>query len=682
MNFFRVGLIVEIEEEEWRITTISNEGIYGLRNDLTGAAISMGFGELTLAAGRTPQLDDSIRSLGSLSAAKNSSAAWACLLADHIRELVDGTPPDGGEPRAQYDLTLTKAQRYQTKLEELASLGHPMGERTLRRHVSDYLKGGAAELLDKRSTRLHLPLDGLADEVIALCESVLDDRVMKSSTTWNNLGITVQLEFENRWPDKAALLPAKDRIISVLQELAGDRDPTGSAKNRQSAHNSPHRVFDARPALLPGGEVQIDSSPFDVIVRMPDGERGRVVLTIMIDKATRSILATSIQRRNKGLDVGTMLADSFTLPALRPTGEGIIDGWTLRRMALPWAFLFDEEEQQKWDTARPAVMIQRLVTDNGRDYRGKVVEAACHNFAITLVPAASRTPTDKAIIESVFSTIKTRFLMHLPGQTGGTVEARGYKPETENLLTVEQLIWLFDRWITQVWQNTPTDGLRHPLTPSAPVLSPNAMYAAMFPFVGYVPMPLSERDYITLLPIKHRTIQKDGVQIQNRMYDSPVLDKYRLRDARSGGQTKWEVHYKPTDPTRIWVHLPDEDVYVTCHLKERRLRSPHAQRMWELAGDLSKVYRPVAPDQGIRDTITLIEKAQKQWRREEAQRKQDEEAEHLNEIQGHGATAGRSKLVPADDVDTAGSENNGSDAETSWGDVEWKADVAIGFEED
>ncbi|MGF9663199.1 Mu transposase C-terminal domain-containing protein [Arthrobacter crystallopoietes] len=674
---FRLGDNVFFHDRDWTIATIAGTA-FGLRDELTGEFISTTLTELVLAAGRPNVFDPSMSRLSPLHNADESTL----LLAQHVRELVDGTAPGGGPTRSEYHPSLPQGQRNARKVKELKDLGLQVGESTLRRYITEYRRFGPAALVDRRSTRTYLPLDGVADEVIAICDDLIRERVRSSSTTWTILAAEVRKRFLAEWPERHVLLPRKKKLIQVLQELARDLDPTGSAKNRQTAANSPNRVFSPRPGLLPGGEVQVDSSPFDVIVRMPDGKPGKVELTIMMDKATRSIIATSVMRKNTGIDVASMLADALTPPALRPTGVPAIDTWRLSRMEFPWAKNLASGRKAGLDTSRPAMAISRLMTDNGRDYRSQVVEAACVQLGIVLTRSAVRTPTDKAMVERAFHTIKTKFVMLLPGQTGGAVEDRGAHPEREDLLDVEELIWLFDAWIAQVWQNTPTEGLRDPRHPMAPPLSPNAMYAAMFPFVAYVPMPLSERDYIALLPVDNRTIQKDGVEFGRRTYDSPALAPYRLRSSRSPGQKKYEIRYLPTDPSRIWVYIDELDAHIPCDWRDRRVDTPHSRRMWDLASQIRDSFHPLDPDYGLTETMSLIERAHRQWKQEVARAAKAEMAEYLNEVQGRTAREGRGGAeVPDGDLAPGNPSAQGQDT-NEWDLEDWEPDEAIGIEKE
>jgi hypothetical protein len=86
------------------------------------------------------------------------------------------------------------------------------------------------------------------------------------------------------------------------------------------------------------------------------------------------------------------------------------------------------------------------------------------------------------------------------------------------------------------------------------VLTPNEKYAALVEVAGYVPVPLSQNDYIELLSVEWRAINSYGIKIRHRKYDSRALRRYRREP--SGVKAKkdlWEVHRDPYDVSRIWV---------------------------------------------------------------------------------------------------------------------------------
>ncbi|MFE5681562.1 hypothetical protein, partial [Streptomyces erythrochromogenes] len=53
---------------------------------------------------------------------------------------------------------------------------------------------------------------------------------------------------------------------------------------------------------------------------------------------------------------------------------------------------------------------------------------------------------------------------------------------------------LLDEWLVH-YHHRPHEGLRHPMMPKK-ALTPNQMWAALVAVAGYVPVPLTGRDYL------------------------------------------------------------------------------------------------------------------------------------------------------------------------------------------
>jgi hypothetical protein len=364
------------------------------------------------------------------------------------------------------------------------------------------------------------------------------------------------------YPDEEIQLPSKNTLESYWKQVTHGKYTFGNAQNRRTARNVPDRMFAPRRALAPGDEVQIDSSPFDIYVKGPNGKSIKAVLTIMIDKATRSIIAASVMPRGvKGADHTLLLARCLVPRQLRPMGP--LDA--LDVVTLPWAARLTEAEADRCACAMPYIVPVNITTDNGADFRSAAFRSAAEFFGFNLVRASVRTPTDKAIVERAFKTIKDNFAALLPGFTGGSVDRRGSAPESDGgLLDLFTLQALFDRWIAIVYQNTVTEGLRDVYDPSIE-LSPNAAYLAVFDFTGGIPVPLTADDYISLLPVKSQCILRDGITINYRRYDSEALNPFReMYDPRTRKSRRWEIRWDPYDPQTVWIEHPDTHEWVAC----------------------------------------------------------------------------------------------------------------------
>lgn len=641
----RIGEVLDLLGELWEIEGIANN-LFLLRNTLTGVIETLSLAAVSRRLDTPPVFDRRLAEVEEFSFDTEEKRRRFKYWVRRTQEVIFGKADGESSFRLGYDPALTKQSvRIDLMVKQQNDAGVPIGRRTLERYIADYKKYGPAGLLDGRTTQTEDPWS-LPEDVQAAVRAIISECIPRSNITHETMAELVRARVIDEHPDREGDMPTPARIIVAIKQLSKGKYLTGDSKNRQTAANSPKRKYSSMPAVLPGSEVQIDSSRFDVRVRMPTGKPGSVCLTIMLDKATRSILATSVQERETGANIAYLIAQALTPAEARPIDETIANPWELKRMNLPWADLMNEEEQKKWDTHRPVMRIFRLITDNGKDYRSNVVESACHQLGIILTRAATRTPTDKAIVERAFLTIRQSFVDKLPGQTGGSPNRRGEKVDEEDLISVEHLAVLFDRWVAQIWQNLPMDGLRDPEYPLAPAVSPNVMFASMFPFIGYVPVPLSDDDYISLLPIAHRTIQNDGIEFQRRQYDSAELQDFRLMasgDSRLAD--KWEIHHRPWDPRQIWVYVPHEDRYITCDWQERRMDNPHLRGYWRISHELQENGYVLPTQKTAEASASFIRKEMERMRREEKRAQLNETAERLATIQNLGGPATRTRLA-------------------------------------
>ncbi len=76
-------------------------------------------------------------------------------------------------------------------------------------------------------------------------------------------------------------------------------------------------------------------------------------------------------------------------------------------------------------------------------------------------------------------------------------------------------------------------------------LTPNEMWAALV--AGHVPVPLTGRDYLDLLPVRWQAITPAGITIHHRTYNTDLLAPHRGQASPVPGRGgKWEIHYNPT----------------------------------------------------------------------------------------------------------------------------------------
>ncbi|MFI6779295.1 Mu transposase C-terminal domain-containing protein [Nocardia sp. NPDC050412] len=497
---------------------------------------------------------------------------------EHVVEVDTGLPPNpapGARPRDGYDPAVTSlAQRQRAKAAELG-----VSLRTIEGKRARYAAQGLWGLVDQRVTRT-FELTGQSDpRLVEVIEEMLDAETTQSTGTRSRLIRRVIKRVEEIHGPGVVPLPGRSAFYVLIDRLSVGRHTFGSAVTRRQMANRPDGMFTPTFAMRPGEQVQIDSTPIDVMVLAEDGVPVRADLTIAVDVATRSLCAGVLR------PVGTKAVDASLLLAKMMVPEPMRPGWAasmqMASSVLPHERLLSIDARMREAAARPVIVPDQVVIDHGKVFVSEVFERACERLGISIQPARKGTPTDKAVVEATFTAIKTLFAQHVAGFKGANPTLRGRGVEA--VWTIGELQDLFDEWVIY-WQHRGHDALRDPAAPRRK-LSPNEKYAALVAAAGYLPITLSGTDYLELLPVKWRQINDYGIRIDNRVYDSPELGRYRRQP--SGLAVKrglWEVHYDPYDLSRVFVRNHHDGGWITVawtHLP--MVAAPFADFTWRHA---------------------------------------------------------------------------------------------------
>jgi transposase InsO family protein len=508
------------------------------------------------------------------------------VLAAHLREVETGERPGFEAPRPEYDpATCTRVQRMNAKVDELQGTPFEMGFSTLKRKLAKLNESGSAALIDGRKQKTAGTFDNIDPRVYALMCSIVDSETNKATGTIARLIRTLERQVAESHPDEE-ILPSDATLRRRFAELGKGRYTTAKATSRRSRDNVPKRKHHKQVRLLPGEEVQIDTTKLDIEVLGDNDQAIRPFLTIAMDVATRSIVAATIRLEGtNGTDHAFLLAQMLTGPQYRPDRSAIRAELDLSlRQQHSGLKLLDADTRKCLEEVRPFVYPRVCVTDNGRDYLSETFRAACQLFGIDVVLSAIHTPTDKAVVERQFRSINTMFTEELPGYIGNSPVNRGRRPKDAPLLDVHTLFELFDDWVINVWQNRPHPELRDRLDPSI-TLTPNQAFAAATELFGAMPMSLDRNTFIALLPTDWRTIGQAGIQFENRHYDSEELNPIRFTKSKVAHRDgKWEFKYHPYDPLVIWVRGENEE-WIECHDRKAHFATH------PLYGDLQKARR-------------------------------------------------------------------------------------------
>jgi len=499
----------------------------------------------------------------------------------HVVEVETGLPPGsepGTTPRPEYDpAATTLMQRDQAKALELK-----VSVRTVQLRRGRYARQGLWGLVDQRAAREWEATGRVDARLVAAIREVIDAETDTSTGTRSRLIRRAVQAVEAEHGPGVVPLPGRSTFYKLIEILATGRHTFGSAVTRRQTANRPQGVFSPTHALRPGEQVQIDSTPIDVLVLLDNGVPVRADLTIAVDIATRTICAAVLRPVDtKAVDAALLLARMLVPEPMRP-------GWSpaLRMSAsrLPHARLVDIDARMELAAARPVIVPDTIVIDGGRVFVSDTFTRACDRLGVSVQRARPRTPTDKAIVEATFGSINTLFCQHVAAYTGSNTTLRG--TDATGAWTIPELQDLLDEWLLAGWQCRPHDALRDPLMPKR-VLSPNEKYTALVAAAGYLPLTLSGEDYLELLPLEWRQINAYGIRIGYRTYDSPELGPWRLQHsgitARRG---LWEVHYDPYDATHVFVRSADGWLTVPwTHLP--MVSAPFAEFTWRHARRLA-----------------------------------------------------------------------------------------------
>jgi putative transposase len=499
----------------------------------------------------------------------------------HVVEVETGLPPDpapGVRPRPGFDPALTSvADRDRAKAAELG-----VSLRTVQIRRARYARQGLWGLVDQRAARVS-DATGRADaRLVAAVREVVEAETDTSTGTRSRLIRRVVKKLEDEYGPGVVPLPGKTTFYKVIDAVATGRHTFGSAVTRRQAANRPQGMFTPTFAARPGEQVQIDSTPIDVLVLLDNGVPVRADLTIAVDIATRTIAAAVLR------PVGTKAVDAALLLAKMLVPEPMRPGWSeaLRMSAslLPHGRLLEVDARMQLAAARPVIVPDTIVIDGGRVFVSDTFTRACARLGVSVQRARPRTPTDKPVVEATFSAINTLFCQHVAAYTGSNPTRRG--TDATGAWTLPELQDLLDEWLLAGWQARPHDALRDPLQPRR-MLSPNERYAALVAAAGYLPLTLTGEDYLELLPVEWRQINAYGIRIGYRTYDCPDLGPLRLQHSGIAARRGlWEVHHDPYDVTKVFVRTPDGWITVPwTHLP--MVSAPFAEFTWRHARTLT-----------------------------------------------------------------------------------------------
>ncbi|MER8073179.1 transposase [Streptomyces sp. NPDC094034] len=566
-----IGTSVRYGDREWSVTGIEAALASGPRIWLAGKGREDG-NETVAVFGLAELLGDAsfelvggpqrlrVPQMGLLSTVSEGERWRAFALERHVREVETGHPMlvGKGPVRTEYDPdSTTLAQREQAKADELTAQGwEDVSRATVRRWRDRYHADGVWGLARKRGGSARL--SRAEPRVVEALRALLPVEAHRSRSRGWKKRMRKEVQWwlaDNHSKDSKGTVrvPPQSTFNKLLDTVEASLGLQGTVAQRRARAARPTPPFKPTVALRPGEIVMMDSSSLDVMVRLDDGVAGRLELTTAVDVAVRGLWGVLRPAGSKLTDVAVLLAQMMTPMVMRPHWP---EGLAMAASVVPHERLTAVDERLKDAAARPVIVPETIVVDQGKVFVSPATQAACESLGISLQPVPPANGPAKGHVERPFGSVNSLFCQWLPGHTGSSVSERGSKVEQEPLWSVAELQALWEEFLVH-WHHRPHAGLRHPLMPKK-ALTPNQMWAALLPVAGYVPVPLSSDDFVELLPVRWQPITDAGIRFDYRTYDDKCLNSHRGQDSGVRSQRGlWEVHYNPYDPVRIWVRLPD-----------------------------------------------------------------------------------------------------------------------------
>jgi transposase InsO family protein len=516
-----------------------------------------------------------------LGTADESALAEARDRAGHVREVLTGYRLGAaelalpGEPRPEYAPGIALMRRYAFKAAELG-----VGARTLRRWTSAYQEEDVAGLVLERRGRRAGVLGSIDPRWREVCLAVLDDQVDASNITKGLTLRKVRARLDREFGAGVVPAPAGGAAYRALDELARGSGSFGmSAKARRSIANRPAVSYGRLRASRPGEYVLLDTTRLDVFAMEPVTLRWvQVELTIAMDLFTRCITGLRLSPvSTKSADVAAVLFETIR-PRRMPARWPPQAAWPYH--GLPGAVVVDAGRAEGPSFTGPGLLPDTVVVDHGKVYVSDHVTSACARLGVSIQPARPYTPTDKAACERFFRSLREGLLEVLPGYKGPDVFSRGADPEGEAFFYLAELDAIIREWVGTVYHRRPHESLVDPRLPGLR-MSPLQRFGHGVARAGRIDLPADPWLALDLLPVRWRSIQHYGVDLDTLRYSGPIVGKYMNRTsgykrpgdfygARKGG--RWPFSVDPDDLRRIYFRDPEDGSWHTLD--------------WEHAADL------------------------------------------------------------------------------------------------
>lgn len=318
-------------------------------------------------------------------------------------------------------------------------------------------------------------------------------------------------------------------------------------------------------ADYPNAVVQIDHTKVDVIVvdeehRLPIG---RPYLTLALDVATKLVTGFRMTLDPPGASsAGLCIAHA----AMRK------EHWLAKRDILAEWPIYGK--------------MQKIHVDNAKEFRGNMLRRACDQHGIILEHRPKGQPNYGPHIERAFRTFMGE-CQSLPGTTFSNVQAKmDYDSEGRACLTLAELELWFTIFVVYCYHHRSHKGINE--VPPVKLYHQFVHGSSTQPGIG-LPAPIDDEENFRLdfTPYVERTVQRQGVVIDNIHYYAPILRRWI--EADEPGSSKARKFIFARDPRDISVvYFLDPSTHIYSAIPYLNSTRP-AISLWELRAVLKQL---------------------------------------------------------------------------------------------
>lgn len=507
---------------------------------------------------------------------------------EELRPLLKAAPDDGRSLR----------QRVADRASELG-----VSVRTLERRLARFEDRGPAGLVDERLLKeTRRAVDPAWDEA---CRQVLSSFVTESTPTRRTVIARTNRAFLEAHP--GGRVPSTRVAYRRVNELARGRYIFGDAKQRRSVDERPAGPMGRLRATRPGEFFVLDSYRLDVFALEPVTHRWvNTELTVAMDIYDRTV---------KGLRLRPVAAKSADVASV------LFQAMTPQR----WGYLPDAPEgpyagiPETLYVGETCIAPDTIVIDHGKIYMSEHTASVCRRLGISIQPALTYKPTDKAVLERFFRTARQSLLDKLAGYKGPDIASRGEDTEDQAFYYVSELEQILREWVGQVYHHTPHDGLPKPESPRE-CMTPAQAHARGMAQCGRLRLPVKQDLFYDFLEVHWRKIHHYGVEVASQRYDGPGLNLYRNQSSPYGGAHagKWPILLDVDDVRYAYFQDPADGAWHQLPWEHAAtLTAPFSQDAADFTRALSRRQdKFVDPGQAIEDLLARWQASAVTTRRE------------------------------------------------------------------